>query len=339
MASTRRRPEMGDVGVYVHRGSSGIRWSFFVPDSRAFLMRSWRSVVGVAIIVGGLTACEGASRTVRETGAPIAVDDFGDSVAVRPAAQRIISLNPVTTELLFAMGAGSRLVGRSKWDGWPLAALEVPDVGDAMQPNVEAILARRPDLVVLYASPSNRTAATRLQEAGVRTLAVRTDAVTDLRRIATALGAFLDDSLSASAAVDSTLRAVDSVRALGATSDRRPSVAWIVWDDPLIVIGGGSYRSELLAAAGAVNAFADLEAPSPQLSIEELVRRDPDALIVGTRMAERFATDARWHQLRAVRDRRFILPDTGIVGRPGVRMGEAARHLRQLLLPISPATR
>ena len=307
-----------------------------MPASRASLMRSWRSIVGVAIVMLGVVACEGSSRAERAQGAPVVVDDFGDSVAVRPAAQRIISLNPVTTELLFAMGAGSRVVGRSKWDGWPLAALEIPDVGDAMQPNVEALLARRPDLVVLYASPSNRTAATRLQEAGVRTLAVRTDAVTDLRRIATALGALLDDSLAASGAVDSTLRAVDSVRALAPTSDRRPSVAWIVWDDPLIVIGGGSYRSELLAVAGAVNTFADMAAPSPQLSVEELVRRDPDMLIVGERMAARFASDARWRQLRAVRDRRLIFPDTGIVGRPGVRMGEAARHLRELLRPIDP---
>lgn len=85
-----------------------------------------------------------------------------------------------------------------------------------------------------------------------------------------------------------------------------------------------------------MNAFGDLAAPSPQLSIEELVRRDPDALIVGTRMAERFASDARWRQLRAVRDRRLIFPDTGIVGRPGVRMGEAARHLRELLAPFTP---
>lgn len=307
-----------------------------MPDLRASLIRSPRSIVCVAIVVSGLAACEGPPRSVREAGGSVVVDDFGDSVSVRPAAQRVVSLNPVTTELIFAMGAGPRLVGRSRWDGWPLAALEVPEVGDAMQPNVEAILARRPDLVVLYASPSNRTAATRLQEAGVRTLAVRTDAVRDLRRIATALGALLGDSLAASATVDSTLRAVDSVRALAAAGDRRPSVAWIVWDDPLIVIGGGSYRSELLAVAGAVNAFADLSAPSPQLSIEELVRRDPDVLIVGTRMAERFATDARWGQLRAVRERRLILPDTGIVGRPGVRMGEAARHLRELLRPIVP---
>lgn len=307
-----------------------------MPASRASLMRSWRSIVGVAIVMLGAVACGDSSKAERTQGAPVVVDDFGDSVAVRPAAQRIISLNPVTTELLFAMGAGSRVVGRSKWDGWPLAALEIPDVGDAMQPNVEAILARRPDLVVLYASPSNRTAATRLQEAGVRTLAVRTDAVTDLRRIATALGALLDETRAATVAVDSTLRAVDSVRALAPTSDRLPSVAWIVWDDPLIVIGGGSYRSELLLVAGAVNTFADMAAPSPQLSVEELVRRDPDVLIVGERMAARFASDARWRQLRAVRDRRLIFPDTGIVGRPGVRMGEAARHLRELLRPIAP---
>ncbi|MEY4609239.1 MAG: hypothetical protein RL625_1456 [Gemmatimonadota bacterium] len=292
-----------------------------------------RAIILVMIVLATAGACDGAARAARDRG-PVVIDDFGDSVPTQPAAQRIISLNPVTTELLFTMGAGPRLVGRSRWDGWPLAALEVPEVGDAMQPNVEAILARRPDLVVLYASPSNRTAATRLQEAGVRTLAVRTDAISDLTRIATALGALIGDSLAGARAVDSTMRTIDSVRALTALTDARPSVAWIVWDDPLIVIGGGSYRSELLAAAGATNAFADIAAPSPQLSIEVLVQRDPDVLIVGTRMAERFAEDARWRRLRAVRERRLIFPDTGIVGRPGVRMGEAARHLRELVRPL-----
>ena len=76
-------------------------------------------------------------------------DDFGDTVGVAAPPRRIVSLNPSTTELLFAIGAGGRLVGRTTYDVWPVAARAIPDLGPGLRPNVEAVLATRPDLVVL----------------------------------------------------------------------------------------------------------------------------------------------------------------------------------------------
>ena len=110
----------------------------------------------VACIVLTLAACGGSTRS---EGSILTVDDFGDTVRLAHPATRVVSLNPVTTELIFALGAGDRLVGRTHWDLYPPAAAKVPDVGDGMQPNVEAVLGQRPDLVLLYASPSNRAAA------------------------------------------------------------------------------------------------------------------------------------------------------------------------------------
>ena len=267
--------------------------------------------------------------------ADVVIDDFGDTIRLAAPATRIVSLNPVTTELVFALGAGERLVGRTSWDLFPEAARAVPDVGNGMQPNVEVVLGQRPDLVLLYASESNRLAARQLRAAGVMTLAHRTDRIADLQRVipvvAGALGA---DGIGAVVA-DTVRAALDSVRSLA-----RPGTAvrayWHIWDAPLLTIGGGSYLSELLTVAGATNVFDDVEAPSPQVSLEEIARRDPDVVLAGPNAAARIRTTPGWQSVRAVREGRVIVIDTTIVGRPGVRMGEAARFLRRVVVDSFP---
>ena len=106
------------------------------------------------------------------------VDDFGDTlVTTGPPRRRIVSLNPATTEMLFAMGDGDRVVGRTRWDTYPPAALAVADVGDGLRPNIEAVMATHPDLVVLYAANDDREAARRFRAAGIATLSVRNDRI------------------------------------------------------------------------------------------------------------------------------------------------------------------
>jgi len=125
--------------------------------------------------VAATTACD---RREARRAAPL-VDDFGAPVHAGSvqSPSRIVSLNPTTTEILFALGAGARLVGRTHWDVWPDSARLVPDVGDGLRPNVEAVLARHPQLVVLYASADNRSAARRLRSAGVDVLALKVDRI------------------------------------------------------------------------------------------------------------------------------------------------------------------
>lgn len=273
--------------------------------------------------------CSSGDHTVSQ--ARFVVDDFGDSVRVGPAV-RIVSLNPVVTEFLFAAGAGARVVGRTHWDHYPPAAESVPDLGNGIGPNVEAVIGARPDLVILYQSASNRRAATGLQAAGVRTLTVRTDQIADLTRLAALYAAVTGDSAGI-AAVDTVMRSVEAVRAMPRSA--KPQRAfWVLFDgEPqLWTLGRGSFMHELLIVVGAENAFGDIEPPSAQVSLEEVVKRNPDVIVLGPVSARRLGANVAWQTVPAVRDRRFAIVDSALVGRPGMRLGEAARHLRRVIV-------
>jgi iron complex transport system substrate-binding protein len=259
-------------------------------------------------------------------------DDFGDPVRIGEPPRRIVSLNPATTEILFALGAGSRLVGRSNYDLWPDSAKLIQALGNGIQPNVEAVLGTRPDLVVLYASQDNRPAAGRFRAAGVNTLSLKNDSIADFRRTVETLGAILGDSVRARSVTDSVYHTIDRVRASTARLTR-PTVFWHIWDAPLITIGAGSFMNELVNIAGATNVYADIEAPSKTISLEDVARRDPEFILAGPIGAAKIAGDPRWRIVRAVRNGKVLIVDTIVVARPSVRLGEAALSLANLLHP------
>lgn len=274
-----------------------------------------------------LAACQkssGTSAAVR--------DDFGDPVRIAAAPKRIVSLNPATTEILFTLGAGSRLIGRTKYDLWPDSARLIPALGDGIRPNVEAVLGTHPDLVILYASQDNRPAAERLRSANVNTLALKIDHIADFRRAVALLGAILHDSARARTVIDSVQRSLDRVRSATKGSSR-PTVFWHIWDAPLITIGSGSFMDELVVIAGARNVYADLPGPSAEVSLEDVARRDPDFILAGPIGAKQIEADQRWRIVRAARDKKIFLVDTLLVARPSVRLGEAAVSLANMLHP------
>jgi ABC-type Fe3+-hydroxamate transport system substrate-binding protein len=171
-----------------------------------------------AVLAGGCTRTAPARADRTSNAAPPAPsgsairDDFGRAVVTDGTARRVVSLNPTTTETIFAIGAGSRLVGRSRWDEWPAAARAVRDMGDGIGPNVEEIVAARPDLVVLYATEDNRSAAERLESAGIRTLSLRIDRVADFDRDTRLLGRVLGDSAQAALVADSVIASLRRVQ-------------------------------------------------------------------------------------------------------------------------------
>jgi len=304
------------------------------PLVRAALLRLVPSLLPSLLLAGCSSGGDRGRAGAPDESArgPAIVDDFGDTVRLAAPPRRIVSLNPATTEILFALGAGPRLVGRTRFDQWPDSARLVPDLGDGLRPNVERVLAARPALVVLYASADNAPAAERLARAGVATVALKIDRVAEFRRAALLLGAALGDTTRARSVVDSVDRALSAVRAL-TDSLPRPRVVYALYDSPLYAIGGGSFIDELLTVAGGRNVYGDSPQPSPQVSLEDVMRRDPDGVLAGPAAAPRIAADPRWRPLRAVRSGRVITIDTVLTGRPSVRMGEAARQLARQLHP------
>jgi ABC-type Fe3+-hydroxamate transport system substrate-binding protein len=261
-----------------------------------------------------------------------ATDDFGDAIILRATPQRVVSLNPATTDLVFALGAGDRLVGRTHWDAYPAEALKVPDLGSGIRPNIEAVLGARPDLVLLYASNDNRPAARELRAAGVNTLSLKIDHIADFHRAARIIGALLGDSARGTAVSDSVERTLRMVREQ-TRSLPKPTVFWHIWDAPLITIGSGSYMHELIEIAGGTNIYGDMPEPSPTVSIEDVLKRNPDFIISGPEGSPRIAADPRWAEANAVKSKHVLVVDTAIVGRPSVRLGEAAVSLAKLLHP------
>ncbi|MGH7522441.1 MAG: ABC transporter substrate-binding protein [Gemmatimonadales bacterium] len=249
----------------------------------------------------------------------------------RPAvgpSQRIVSLLPSFTEILFDIGAGDRVVGRTTWCDYPPAALAIPSVGDGMPPNIEAVAARKPDLVVLYNSGPNVTAAQQLERIGIRTVLLGMNRLEDLGPATRTLGRLTGRQESA----ESLAIRFDSLVA----RPRPPStasLAFVVWDNPPIIIGRGSYLDQLAALAGARNVFDDVAAPSGQVSLETIAARNPEwiAVLSDSAVVPSFARRREWRSVTAVRDGHFLMLPGSLFGRPGPRSGQAVRELRALL--------
>lgn len=241
-------------------------------------------------------------------------------------ARRVVTLGPSFTEIAWLLGAGDRLVGRSRWDRSPAGVEGIAEVGDAIQPSVERIVAARPDLVLMYAAVDNAPAIAALERAGVRVVSLRVDRIADYLAALDTLGGLLAQPARADslrAALEATL---DSVRRLPAPA-RRPRVFVPVWMQPPMTVGSGSFISELLALAGADNAYADRTEPSFTVSFEDVLRRDPDLVLASPSGRLRLMEVPPWGSLRAVQSGRWLTLDTLRMSQPSVRMGEAAAAL------------
>jgi len=257
------------------------------------------------------------------------VDDLGHAVALAGPARRIVSLSPSTTELLFAIGAGGSVVGRTRWCDFPPEAATVPSVGDGLNPNLELVLSRSPEVVILYASPSNQAAITRLDGLGVASASVRLDRLDDLPRVARLLGRLTGTSARADSLAARFAAELDSARAARTPPAHR--VVVVAWDNPPVVIGAGSYLTELLELAGARNVFDDVVQPSVQTGIEVIAARDPDMLLVLGEGVPDFARRPEWQNVGAVRRRSLVTVQGSEFERPTFRSFEAVRTLRAAL--------
>lgn len=284
-------------------------------------------ILGTAVLAACASPPAGAARLH-------VVDDAGDTLHRAGPARRVVSLSPATTELVFALGGGDRLVGRTRWCDYPAAAAAVADVGDGIPPNLEAVLSQRPDLVLLYRSPQNSDPARRLRQAGVGVLQLDFNRLDDVPRLARLLAPLLDrdaagDSLAT--AFEEAVARVSVAPDPACPRERCPAVLLLAWDQPPIAIGAGSFQSELLQRAGARNLFGDLSVPSATVSIEAIAARDPDLVLVGDSGLPGIAGRPHWQVVRAVREQRFLRFSPAAFGRPSPRAPDMIVALRRAL--------
>jgi iron complex transport system substrate-binding protein len=278
-------------------------------------------VIIIASIIA-VDACRGRPQT------------SGDSD--RHAPQRIVSLIPSTTETIVALGAIDRLVARSKFDVDPALA-HLPSVGEGLTPSLEQLTALQPDLVIAWPDNPSRSVIARLEEFGTIVYSPQVQTLADVRSTSRELGALLgleDAADSLVAAIDAGLDAVrESVAGL-----ERPGVFYVVWYDPPMTTGPGTYVDELIEIAGGSNVFADARGLWPQVSMEEIVRREPDIILLSYTdetpvEIARLGGQVGWRELSAMRRGDVFKVDANLFNRPGPRVTEAARRLARLLHP------
>jgi ABC-type Fe3+-hydroxamate transport system substrate-binding protein len=289
------------------------------PGRRPHPLIRWFTSILLAVMA---TACRSAAAP---EGRFTAVDDAGDTVRLAAPARRVVSLIPATTELLFAIGAGSAVVGRTNYCDFPAAAKSVPNLGDGIKPNLEAVLASRPDLVILYNSGQNAAVTGRLRELGVAAIRLNTDALSSVPRIARLLGRLTgkeNGADSVSAVFDTALAS-----ATQPATGLRPKVLLLVWEQPPMTVGRGSFLNELLERAGGENLFADVAGTDGVVSIEAVAARDPDLIFTTAEGPSAFATRPEWQAVAAVREKRFLHVTGSEFGRPSPRSPMAIRQL------------
>ena len=257
-----------------------------------------------------------------------AVDDAGVEVVLERPAQRIVSLAPHATEMLFAAGAGSSLVGAVAHSDWPPAARAVPRVGDAAALDLERIAALSPDLVIAwpYTAPP-QLAALRAQKVAVfvsdpKTIAAIAD---DIEKLGTLAGSRGIATVAAGA-----MR--DRVAALTAKYQGAPPlrVFYEVWNEPLYTIGGRHLISQAIAACGGENVFASLAIPAPSVTVEAVVAAAPDVIVGGDDVGKRppWLDDwKRWPNIPAVRHGNLFGADGNLLHRPGPRFVDGVAAL------------
>lgn len=281
-----------------------------------------RSVFGLCLLLA-LPLQAGALRLV---------DDAGHTLELPRPPQRIVSLTPHLTELLFAVGAGAQVVGVDSASDYPEAARTLPRIGDSSRINFERILALKPDLVIVWVG-GNRAAdihgLKKIEVPVLHTEAARLDDVARLLRLIGQASGHADAGEAAAQAVAARLAALQ----VRGGVHPPPRVFYQVWDRPLMTVGGKHWISDALALCGARNVFADLDAAAPLVSREAVLQRAPELIVSGSDAPELGRPLQRFGSLPAVKRQAFVRVNADRLHRPTPRLVEGVAELCAAVKP------
>ena len=259
-------------------------------------------------------------------------DDRGVAVTFAQTPQRIVSLLPSLTESVCAMEQCQRLVGVDRYSNHPASVKALPVLGGGLDPNIEGIVALKPDVVLVAASSR---ASSQLESLGLKVVALEPKTHADVRRVLQTLGVLLD--VPDSQGADRLWRVIDSSMSAAAQSlsarARKTRVYFEVNRGPYAA-GESSFIGETLSRLGAKNVVPASLGPFPLLNPEFVVRANPDVIMVGNSSLQAVATYPGWSSIKAVREQRicaFSAQESDVLVRPGPRMAEAARIMAACL--------
>ncbi|MEQ1534562.1 MAG: helical backbone metal receptor [Burkholderiaceae bacterium] len=275
-------------------------------------------------------------------------DDRGVVVKFTQSPQRIVSILPSLAEAVCELGRCQRLVGVDRYSNWPLALTRLPQVGGGLDPNIEAIVALKPDVVLMAVSSRSFD---RLEGLGIKVVALEPKTHADVQRILKKLGHLLDVPEEQGAArlwrnIEvgiATAAQMLPKRTLGinqtTNQQTKPTTVYFEVNPAPYAAGESSFMGETLTRLGAKNIIPAALGPFPKINPEFVVRADPDIIMVGLRGSAGLEQRPGWQRLRALREKRlcvFSNDESDVLVRPGPRMAEAALLMATCLKTKAP---
>jgi iron complex transport system substrate-binding protein len=268
-------------------------------------------------------------------------DDLGRKVTIETKPQRIVSLAPSNTEILFAVGAGEQVVGVTTYCNYPQEAETREQIGgfSAETISVEKIIAFKPDLV-LSTGKLHEKVIEALEQAGITVYAVDAETFDQVYASIEAIGQMTGHNEEATHLVTHMKERVAAVESVVAEipNEERPTVFWETWDDPLMTAGPTTFAGQMIEKGGGVNLFADVTKRYSEISIEEVIQRNPD-VIMGpdshgeALTADHIATRPGWETVKAVQDGRIYVINGDITSRAGPRIVDGLEMIARALHP------
>ncbi|MBN2076804.1 MAG: cobalamin-binding protein [Dehalococcoidales bacterium] len=306
--------------------------------------RVWQVVAFVIVLVlstGVFAACNSSEPEEEKVTTIEVTDMIGRTVSLEGIPEKIISLAPSNTEIIFALGLGDKLVGVTEFCDYPEEAKEKPKVAGFADADIEKILAADPDVIFITSTMHVDEILPSLENYGMTVVVIDPRTLDEVLDSYTIIGEVTGTSKKAAEIVNSMSARIKAVtdKTEELTVDQKPRVFYVMWHEPLMTAGGDTRIHELIEKAGGTNIFADTVG-YPTIDLETLVEADLQVIIAGSGMGEgddapfTFAkTESRLEDSEARKNNRIYEINTDLVGRPTERMIDGLEQLAAMIHP------
>lgn len=293
-----------------------------------------KTIILLLVSIGLIVLAFGLYRQAASKATPGRVDDSRGTTM----PQRIVSLSPNLTEIIFALGLGDRVAAVSNNCDWPVEAKAKPKVGTFWQPNTEVIIATKPDLVVCETFLQQNETAQVLKRAGLNVLSLRVESIDELFAAIRSIGQAAGCSEKSEQLAAGIKEQLDQIRELSSSAEK-VKVLWVIQTEPVRVAGVNTFVNEIIELAGGQNAIAPTGDQYPSISTEEIIGCKAEVIIQSAMGTEDLAKQqesaekfwSRFTNLPAVKNKRIYVINPDTVLRLGPRVGEGAQAVAQCL--------
>ncbi len=292
-------------------------------------------IAAILLISYALCQCGNSNKAPARQKTEVFTDAMQRQVTVPRPVKRIVSMAPNVTEMLFAIGLSEEIVGVTDFCDYPDAARQKPKIGGYYDPNIEAILSLAPDLVVATPDGYSKDKVKRLEQSGVSIFLVNPMKIDEIPEAMLTLGKVVGKDDMAEQVVENLRLRIAAVRQAVALipAEERPKVFYEIGRDPLITAGPGNFVDNLISTAGGINIASDAPSDWPRYSVEAVIMKEPDMIIVAPHVTPREDIAKTWHRYRtipAVKNGKIYTVEPDILLRSGPRIVDGLEELHRI---------